>query len=279
MKIITTDRFGQLARTYWQPLVLSLLALLAFSQVISWGVAAVELHKVDSLIDRTQSSQSSPPAGENGQKNSSKPEGLPKTESSGQESPTADAMKPEMAETRNSGQSSNEEQAPVPVKNIFKKDEQNYIVSAIYLDKAVINGEAMSVGQSVGKAKVKEIGVFNVVLEEENGQTQTIEMFQNTGGEGGEGESAPPMMNQQPNLSSMRKNNSLNAGMGMSVRPANGMNAVKKTLGSQSINAYKGVTPDQFKNMSSEERKRMRDRMSPTDREQLKLMRQMSRRN
>jgi len=177
------------------------------------------------------------------------------------------SLKKESSESENSGQSPTEDRSQIPPKNIFKKEEMNYAISAIYLNKAVINGEAVEVGQPVGKAKLKEIRSSSIVIEEENGETRTIEMFQ--GGVGGE--------NQEPSMNEMMPPNQP-SGMG---RMSSGR-AITRTSGSQPMGippgiTIKGINADRYRNMSSEERKNFRNNLSASDRERLKQQMQQAR--
>ncbi|MFB3788167.1 MAG: hypothetical protein ACE15F_17540 [bacterium] len=170
MKTMLSNKFGQIARAYWQPLVLATLLLLILSQLISWGVSVAELRKVDRLItntatvnpESTPSAASAPPAQPGGSRAPGGPGGP--------------------GEPGNPGGS---ESQPQPAKNIFKQDQINYQLTAIYLNKAVINGQEVGVGEKVGgKATLQEIGVSTVVLKDDDGSQRTLSMFQGEGGGG-----------------------------------------------------------------------------------------------
>ncbi len=233
------DRWTQLARTYWQPLVLALLAILAFSQIVAWGVAAVELKKVDNLIAQTEKSE--PAATES------------KPGDSGQPAPSS------------SNPPSNPEQPRKPAKNIFKKEELNYMLSAIYMDKAVINGQEVGVGQNVGKATLKEIGINRVVLEEENGNSRTVEMFQ--GGEGA-GPSSPP--NTPPGPPGSRRgggNRAVSPSGSPSAPPPGGPSGMPNLPANFT---FRGMNREQLERMSQEERRNLFRSLSDGEREQLR---------
>jgi hypothetical protein len=134
------NRCQKLANTYWQQMLLAVLTLLILSQVYSWCVAAIEIHRIDTLIEETNDlSHTSKSA---------------KTESTPQKS----------------------KQESLIAKNIFLKEKANYILSAIYLDRAVINGKNIKIGGSVGKATLIEIGVWDATIEID-GKTRKLEMF------------------------------------------------------------------------------------------------------
>ncbi|MBN2327523.1 MAG: hypothetical protein JXR73_10250 [Candidatus Omnitrophica bacterium] len=238
MKRVVTNRLGQLARTYWQPLVLIFLALLAFSQVVSWGVTAVELKKVDNLIERTQKTQAAPDA------------------------PNGEGSEPGKNEPGGAKPPSEQNQPPKPAKNIFKKEETNYAVTAIYLDQAVVNGQPLKVGQNIGKAKLKEIGMNHVVIEEENGQTKTINMFQG-GGNGG-----PPPSSRPPNRASSRNGNGRRSTT--SNRPPSAPQRLGSPSGPPAGFSFRGVNAEQFRSMSRDERRNFYNNLSPSEQAQLR---------
>jgi len=149
----TSERIGMIARAYWQPLVLTVLVLIALGQLYSWGSTYVELRKVDSLVAKTADlvpvkaeKPSSPPSG---------PPGAP---------PQSDAGRK-------------------PKVNIFKREQIPYQLTAIYMKDAIIDGQSVQVGGRVGKAVVKDIATSTVVIQEDGvAQPRTLQMFQ--GGEG-----------------------------------------------------------------------------------------------
>lgn len=239
MKHSIPDRWTQLARTYWQPLVLTLLAILAFSQIVAWGVAVVELKKVDNLIAQTEKPETT--TTEN------------KSDESEQSGPSGSKPPP------------NPEQPRKPAKNIFKKEELNYMLSAIYMDKAVINGQEVGIGQNIGKATLKEIGINRVVLEEENGNSRTVDMFQ--GGEGA-GPSSPPNNTPSGSPGSRRSggNRAVSPSGSPSVPPGGPMG-----MGNIPANfTFRGMNREQLERMSQEERRNLFQSLSDGEREQLR---------
>lgn len=66
--------------------------------------------------------------------------------------------------------------SPASSKNIFFDEKIRYEVSAIFMDKAIINNHSVRVGDSIEKAVVEEIKIFSVVLNEQ-GIRKTIPMF------------------------------------------------------------------------------------------------------
>lgn len=239
MKRVVTNQLGQLAQTYWQPLVLIFLALLAFSQVVSWGVAAVELKKVDNLIEQTQKTQSAPdaPSGETSEPGKNNP-GQPNSPSS-------------------------ENRPQKPAKNIFKKEKTNYAVTAIYLDQAVVNGQTLKAGQNIGKAKLKEIGVNSVVIEEENGEIKTINMFQ-----GGDSSGPSPTNNRPPARSSSRERTSRRSTT--SNRPSSQPQQLGRPSGPPAGFSFRGMSAEQFRSMPPEQRRNFFNNLSESEREQFR---------
>ncbi len=173
-----SNRIEQLARAYWQPLVLAVLMFLVLSQVYSWGVAAIELSKVDGLIEETE--DTSPPITD-GEK--------PKTPGK----PGSTPGKPPQRK----------EPPKKPAKNIFKKEQVNYNLTAIYMNKAVINGQTVEEGGKIGKATLKEIGLWDATIEVE-GATRKLEMFKS----GGSGPSSGSMRSRPPSRSKSKSKTS-----------------------------------------------------------------------
>jgi phosphate/sulfate permease len=218
------EKINQFARAYWQQLILSVLAILVLSQVVAWGMAISELSKVDRLISQTEDLTTS---SQESQKNSD------------QTAKPAESAKPAIAK-----------------KNIFLKDKTSYQLTAIFLDKAVINGQTVAVGQNVGKSKVKEIGVAEVIIEDENGKTQTLKMFR-----GGPSNSSSSSKNSgRARLSS--RSSSTRTNKSKSSSSASGRN-VQSQRSSVEIprNLPPGVTADVYRtymNASPDEQQRMR---------------------
>ncbi len=145
----------QFSRTYWQSLVLVVIVFIILTQVYSWGAAVIEMNRVDKLIEQTTGS--------------SQPETIQGKPGSppGSSSQSKGALPKKVA-------------PPKAVKNIFKKEEANYVLTAIYMDKAVINGQAVEMMGKIGKATLKEIGMWDVTIEV-NGSTRKLEMFKGGG--------------------------------------------------------------------------------------------------
>ncbi len=258
MRTLFSNRIGQLARAYWQPLALAVLALLACSQVIAWGVSAIELSKVDKLIEQTKNTE--PAALQTKDGPTPATPGAPQGMNPGG---------PPSGGNPGANPAGTPPQEKKPAKNIFMKVQVNYMLSAIYLDKAVINGQPVSVGQNVGTAKLKEINIFSVVLEDEKGNPITVQLFQ-----GGEGGGAPsPMPMQQPptrnngNNKSSRVNRSPNRSPNASLPPG------LKRMGRMEAPAgftFRGMSMDQLKNLSNEEKMNLANSMSDSEKEMLK---------
>ncbi len=227
MKTMLSNKIGQIARAYWQPLVLSTLMLLILSQLISWGVSVAELRKVDRLITNTAAAgpEDKPAAAP----------GLP-----------GQPGGPPVPGNPGSG-----EDQPQPAKNIFKQDQINYQLTAIYLNKAVINGQEVGLGEKVGgKSTLEEIGVSTVVLKDDDGSRRTLSMFQGEGGGGPESGGR-----------SRRGEGGNRPGMGNSPRPG-----MELPAGLQA----RGLSREQLRNMPPEERRRMFMSLSPEERERMR---------
>lgn len=140
------DRMMPWIRQYWQQGTLGVLGVILAWQVISLLGSWLELRQISSLIAETE---------------------------------TLSVITPEDdPEANQTPQREN-------VKNIFKEEQAQYQLTAIYMDKAIINGQQVEVGGRVGKAEVKEIDLFHVVIQEEGKEhSQTLTMFQSGGGGG-----------------------------------------------------------------------------------------------
>ncbi len=221
MTTIQKERIGLIARAYWQPLVLLVLLLVAVGQIYSWGATFIELKKVDSLIAKTEN------------------------------------VNPEK-KTSDSSPSSSEENKPPeekkPAKNIFKREDIPYQLTAIFMDSAIIDGQTVKVGERVGKALVKEIALSSVKIQEDGTtNTREIHMFQNSdGGEGGRGD---------------RRND-------RGSRMSSGSRSSQVSSGPSGRQALSGRNPDmeKIRNMSPEQRRQFIQNMSPEERERMRGM-------
>jgi hypothetical protein len=281
MRTLFSNRIGLLARAYWQPLALAVLALLACSQVIAWGVAAIELGKVDSLIEQTKNAEPAALPAKDGAKTATPgapPQGMqpggpapggpaPGGPAPGGPAPGGPAPGP-IPGAKPGGAPPQEKK---PAKNIFKKTQVNYKLSAIYLDKAVINGQPVTVGQNVGKAKLKEINIFSAVLEDEKGKPITLQLFQ--GGGGGGGGAPAPMTMQQPPTRKNGKNKSSKVKKPPNMSAPQGMKRMGG-MGGGGMNApagfnFRGMSMDQLKNLSNEEKMNLSKSLSASEKETL----------
>jgi len=270
MRTLFSNRIGLLARAYWQPLALAVLALLACSQVIAWGVAAIELGKVDSLIEQTKNAEPAALPAKDGAKSATlgaPPQGMqPGGSAPGGSAPGGPVPGP-IPGAKPGGAPPQEKK---PAKNIFKKTQVKYILSAIYLDKAVINGQPVTIGQNVGKAKLKEINIFSAVLEDEKGKPITLQLFK-----GGVGGGAPaPMTMQQPPTRKNGKNKSSKVKKPHNMSAPQGMKRMGG-MGGGGMNApagfsFRGMSMDQLKNLSNEEKMNLSKSLSASEKETLK---------
>lgn len=227
-----SNHIGQLARAYWQPLVLAVLILLVVSQVYAWAVAAIELRKVDTLISQTE--DTTPPKDGGNSTAEGKPDSPP------------------------NGPPQENQESKQPPNNIFKREEINYILSAIYMDKAVINGQDVAVGGKIGNAEVKEIGVWDATIEVD-GQTRKLEMYQGGGGDpssSGPGDKSPSRSGSSRNKSSGRS--------GSSPAP------VQILMSNGARISIQGMSVDQLRNLPPEQRRQMWENASESERQQLR---------
>lgn len=239
MKTMLSNKIGQIARAYWQPLVLSTLMLLILSQLISWGVSVAELRKVDRLITNTATVH---------------PESTPSAASAQPAQPAQPGGSSAPGGPGGPGGPGNpggSESQPQPAKNIFKQDQINYQLTAIYLNKAVINGQEVGVGEKVGgKATLQEIGVSTVVLKDDDGSQRTLSMFQGEGGGGPDDGGRPRRVEGGPR-----------PGMGNPSRPG-----IELPAGLQA----RGLSREQLRSMPPEERRRLIMNLSPEERERMR---------
>ncbi|MBD3265623.1 hypothetical protein GF373_03050 [bacterium] len=229
-----------LAHAYWQPLVLAVLLLLILFQAYGWAMKFADFQKVDSLIAHAKEVDSV----ENEKKEDQKP-GPPKPSSD----KPAEPQKPET--------------------NIFRKERTNYSLSAIYMDKAIINGQEVKEGGRVGKATVKEIRIFEVIIQEEDKEnTQTLTLFQNVSGKSN-GPSSSSHRSSRPKTRSSRKSGRFHStGSGGSGPPPQATNQGGMRRGGMG-NA--GSMRERIMNMSPRERQELKEKvmsMPPEQRRQ-----------
>ncbi|MBI1390852.1 MAG: hypothetical protein GC154_20675 [bacterium] len=154
-------------RVYWQPAIYGLLGFILLIQFGVYGYRWLELRSIDSLIASAENADPAPGAGDS----------KPGENSGGPGNPGGPGMP---------GGPGNPGEERKPEKDIFRKEEVKYQLTAIYFDKAVINGQEVAVGGRVGKATLDEIDGFSVIISEEGSdQSKRLEMF--TGQDGGGG--------------------------------------------------------------------------------------------
>ncbi len=160
-------------RSFWQPIVVALLALVVVGQLVSWGYTALQMHSIDQLVEAAQND----PNDESEEQSGSNPgprRGPPP-----------------------------QQQQVEPTANIFHRQRVSYMLTAIFKDQAVINGQTVKAGGRIGNATLEEIRLASVMIHEDGKpQPQEIKMFQGSGGSGGgprpprppsrRGSSAPP---------------------------------------------------------------------------------------
>lgn len=151
-------------RAYWQQIVYIALGAVLLFQVGGTLYRILELHQVDRLIAQAESNDSKNTKEENGGKQGN----------------------PEQGPQMGPGGPQGGGQPRRPEKNIFRIEEPKFMLTAIYLDKAVINGQEVKAGGKIGNATLVSINPFSVTIEiEGEDQPRIFEMF--TGKNGGEG--------------------------------------------------------------------------------------------
>ncbi|MFH1738186.1 MAG: hypothetical protein ABIH23_04200 [bacterium] len=141
-------------RSFWQPIVVALLALGIIGQLGSWGYTALQMHSIDRLVDAAKS-----------EKETKEKESTEQTQGRPPQSPGNPPQQPKA--------------------NIFHRQRISYVLSAIYKDQAVINGQPVKAGGRVGEATVEEIRLASVMIHEDGKpQPHELEMFQGSGGGG-----------------------------------------------------------------------------------------------
>ncbi|MDP8245546.1 MAG: hypothetical protein P9L94_15785 [Candidatus Hinthialibacter antarcticus] len=144
-------------RAYWQQIVYALLGAVLVFQIGGTLYRLLELRHVDRLIAQAESSDSK--------------------ENKNEEQ----APNPQMGPSNQGGG-----QPRKPEKDIFRFQEPKFMLTAIYLDKAVINGQPVAVGGRIGNATLVSIESFSVTIEiEGEDQPRMFEMFTGQNGGGG----------------------------------------------------------------------------------------------
>lgn len=243
MRSLITSQAKTLSRAYWQYGVLALLFLLVFSQMVSWGMTYFELRRVDAMI---ASAANPVPISEKSESdgNQSTPPTLPVVQASG----------------GRPGSSSSSSEEKKPAKNIFRKENIPYQLSAIFMDVACIDGKYVKVGDRVGKAVVKEISSTTVsILEDGKDQPRQIELFKGASGSSGAraSSSGRPAVKPQPGGT-----------ISLSGQASNTNPSERENISNMSIDEIRSrignMSPQErqarFESMSEEERQQLRER-------------------
>ncbi len=228
------EQIKALVRAYWQHTALGLLALLVLFQLSSWGMTYIDLMKIDSRIAEAKTPGESEDAKEENQSGSNK---------------------------------NNEERKPE--KNIFKKEEISYRLTAIYMDTAVIENKDVKVGDRVGKAEVKEIGLDYVVIQEDGKEnTRRLELFEQSGGRPADrgGGPSPSRMRRGPERSRGEIPRREEPGPGQASPPEESNGNDRDDM------AFKGRSFDELRNMNPSERREFFQNLTPDEREELRSM-------
>ncbi|MBZ0254630.1 hypothetical protein K8I31_01120 [bacterium] len=171
-------------RAYWQQIVYAALGAVLLFQVGGTLYRILELRQVDRLIAQAESSDSKDAKDENG----GNPENQNKPGPGPQMGPGGPGGPPGGGQPRR------------PEKDIFRIQEPKFMLTAIYLDKAVINGQEVKAGGRIGNATLVSIEPFSVTIEiEGEDQPRIFEMF--TGKDGGGGRPSggrPPGRSSRP---------------------------------------------------------------------------------
>lgn len=229
------EQLAGMAQAYWQHAVYALFGLILLIQASGLVYGYIELKQVDRLIAEAENVDASP---------------------------EDEAMQPEEANNRRGGPPRGGQpgmNAPrMPEKDIFRKEEFEFMLTAIYLDTAYINGQEVKVGGRIGKATLTEIASFSVTLDVEGEDNpRYIEMFTGRGGGGG-----PP------------------GGMRMSRRPSRSSRPPRSA--EQAPSAPSGPPPGfggpggmmgRFRDMSPEERREAFQNLPPEMQERIQQFR------
>lgn len=223
-------------RAYWQQIVYAALGAVLLVQIGGTLYRILELRQVDRLIAQAESSDSK----ETKNENSGKP---------------GNQNMPGPGPQMGPGGPPNGGQSRRPEKDIFRIEKPKFMLTAIYLDKAVINGQEVKAGGKIGNATLVSIGSSSVTIEiEGENQPRVFEMF--TGKNGGGGR---PSGGQPPGRSSRPPRPMPGGGGGPSMP---GM-----PMGGPGMGGMRGpgMSPDQrrqmLKNAPPEVRARMMQRM------------------
>ena len=133
-----------LAKSYWQSIIIAILALILSIQLISWSCIALQMHKIDELITTSK---------------------FKKTTKSNY---SIDLEYLESLYLQ-------------PEQNIFLARIPNYTLTAIYKNEAIINGLIVKIGDKIGKATIEKILLSSVITHEDGKEPQEIKMFQGDG--------------------------------------------------------------------------------------------------
>ncbi len=245
MKPITQQQAIFFFKQFWQPMVLGFLGLLLLIQFYSLGSSYSEFHIIDTKITQAKDIHVD-------EEEESDP-----SNSSGLNRPGR------------GGPNSNQNQQRRPARNIFKEKKVSFKLSAIYLDKAVINGKDYAVGDQIGNATLIEIGVDYAKIDVEGEDNpQTVQLFQGggprpSGGRGGS--SRAPSRRSRPSSPSTNESSSQSPQPSQSVESSPPANRGGSGMGMRPSREMM----DRFRSMSPEERQQLQERvrnMSPEER-------------
>ena len=229
-----TDQALLLLRAYWQPALMGFLGLMIVSQLAVFAWRAIELNRISTLI--AEASEISPQPAEEEQE----------------------------ASNRQSNRGGEEQQQPS--RNIFIKERTEYQLTAIYMNKAYINGQEVQEGDRVGRAEVIEIDPMSVTIQEEmSDDTQTLTLFQGGGG----GRRAPMRRPQREERRPQEEEDNEEQEGGGNVQPERpgGFGGMGNMNFQQMRQRFQNMSPGQreemrerFRSLSPEQRAEIRER-------------------
>lgn len=151
-------------RSFWQPILVALLALVLVGQLIAWGYTALQMHSIDRLVAAAQQEKTDP------KDNNPRPQNT----------------------HRRTQDHRTESSLPEPKSDIFYRKRVPYRLTAIYKNQAVIDGRPVKAGDRIEQATVVKILLSSVVIQEDGKSPREIKMFTGSGGRGGPGGPAGP---------------------------------------------------------------------------------------
>ncbi len=225
MKHPRIEQLELILRVHWWRGLMGILILLLLIQVYSCVTTLLDFRRIDSLIAQAEDLNTTP------------------------------------NKTEDNAQRQSQNQPPKqPAKNIFKKEDVQYQLTAILMDYAIINGQNAKVGDKVGKAEVKEIAMDHVIIQEDDkDQPTTLMMFQTQGGSGGRPGMRPPQNRPPRPPGNNRPPSAANANAPQPDQPGGQPPVMMGGMGGRSPGM--AIRVEEIRNMSPDQRRAMRDQI------------------